>query len=116
MFSIYRKFPGRQDEAISLLVRAIEIDETYANAHTSLAGILLDSEKYSDAEKLYENVIKLTPNDPNAYYNYGAYFVRTGNVWVHFGIFTQGFFQKYVHFLTSVPMALFVSADDALEA
>ncbi|XP_070580760.1 protein O-mannosyl-transferase TMTC1-like isoform X2 [Ptychodera flava] len=70
------KFGGRQEEAISLLIRAIEIDNQYADAYSSLAGILLDSGRYEEAEKLYQNVIKLTPTDPNAYNNYGAYFVR----------------------------------------
>nr|XP_006817999.1 PREDICTED: transmembrane and TPR repeat-containing protein 1-like [Saccoglossus kowalevskii] len=70
------KIPDRQDEAIRLLLRAIEIKDDYAEAYTSLAGILMDRGQYDDAEKLYKKVIELTPNDGNVYNNYGALLVK----------------------------------------
>jgi len=51
--------------------RALEIDDTLAEAHTAMASVLMDYDwKLSESNKEFERAIALNPNYPNAHHWY----------------------------------------------
>ena len=46
----------------------------------NLAGVLSNTEKYSEAEELYKNALTLNPNDADAYNNYAVFLGKQGNL------------------------------------
>jgi tetratricopeptide (TPR) repeat protein len=62
-------------KAKAAVMKALEIDETLADAHTALADYLLSYEwDWSGAEREFKRAIELNPNDASAHSNYGSYF------------------------------------------
>jgi TolB-like protein/DNA-binding winged helix-turn-helix (wHTH) protein/Tfp pilus assembly protein PilF len=59
--------------------RAVELDDTLANAHTSLARIAMVFElDWSGAERSFTRAIALDPNDASAHHWYSHYLIATG--------------------------------------
>lgn len=54
---------------------ALALDETLAEAHTSLAAALVLDWKWNDAEKEFQRAIELNPNDVQAHQWYGNLFL-----------------------------------------
>ena len=62
-------------------MRALELDDTLAEAHTSLARVLQVFEwNWLGAEKEFKRAIELNPRYPVAHQWYGGYLERTGRV------------------------------------
>ena len=61
--------------------RALEIDDTLAEAHTSLARVLqIYDWNWAEAEKEYKRAMQLDPRYPLAHQWYGGYLERTGRM------------------------------------
>ena len=68
-------------KAKAAAMRALELDDTLAEAHTSLARVLQVYEwNWSEAEKEFKRAIELDPRYPVAHQWYGGYLERTGNI------------------------------------
>ena len=68
-------------KAKAAVTRALEIDNTLAEAHTSLARILqIYDWNWAEAEKEYKRAIELDPRYPLAHQWYGGYLERTGRL------------------------------------
>jgi len=68
-------------KAKAAALRALEIDDTIAAAHTSLARVLhVYDWNWKEAEKEYRRAIELDPRYPVAHQWFGGYFERTGHV------------------------------------
>jgi superkiller protein 3 len=60
----------------SHLKRAIEMDATFAPARLALAKLFMRGERWADAVAALEGVVKLDPNEAEAYYQLGRAYVR----------------------------------------
>jgi tetratricopeptide (TPR) repeat protein len=61
--------------------KAIELDDSLAEAHTSLAGILTNLDwDWAGAEREYKRAIELNPNYPLAHGWYGGFLVAMGRI------------------------------------
>jgi len=58
--------------------RALEIDDSLAEAHTSLAYINMFARQFDEAEKQFKRGFELNPNYPTAHSWYGIYLGATG--------------------------------------
>ncbi|MFI5251686.1 MAG: protein kinase [Bacteroidota bacterium] len=58
--------------------KALELDNSLAEAHTTLAFCLYEAWKYDEAEKEFKQAIALNPKYPTAYHWYNIMLVRTG--------------------------------------
>ena len=68
-------------KAKAAVMRALEIDSTLAEAHTSLARILqIYDWNWAEAEKEYKRAMDLDPRYPLAHQWYGGYLERTGRL------------------------------------
>jgi tetratricopeptide (TPR) repeat protein len=68
-------------KAKAAAMRALEIDDTLAEAHTSLGRVLQVYDwNWSEAEKEYKRAIELNPRYPVAHQWYGGYLERTGHI------------------------------------
>ncbi|HKY27287.1 MAG TPA: protein kinase [Pyrinomonadaceae bacterium] len=68
-------------KAKTAALQALAIDETLAEAHTSLARVLQVYDwNWTEAEKEYKRAIELNPRYPVAHQWYGGYLERTGRV------------------------------------
>jgi TolB-like protein/DNA-binding winged helix-turn-helix (wHTH) protein/Tfp pilus assembly protein PilF len=68
-------------KAIAAADRAIALDETLADGHTSRAGIAMNYElDWTRAEKGYRRALELNPGYANAHHWYGYYLLLTGRV------------------------------------
>ncbi|HEX6126320.1 MAG TPA: tetratricopeptide repeat protein [Pyrinomonadaceae bacterium] len=68
-------------KAKAAVTRALEIDNTLAEAHTSLARILQVYDwNWAEAEREYKRAIDLDPRYPLAHQWYGGYLERTGRL------------------------------------
>ena len=68
-------------KAKAAAIRALEIDDTLAEAHTSLGRVLQVYEwNWKEAEKAFERAIALNPRYPVAHQWYGGYFERIGRL------------------------------------
>jgi eukaryotic-like serine/threonine-protein kinase len=66
-------------KAKAAATKALEIDDTLAEAHTSLAAVSATcGGKRSDAEKAYRRAIELAPNYPTAHHWYAEYLNQAG--------------------------------------
>ena len=66
-------------KAKAAATRALEIDSTLAEAHTSLARVLHSYDwNWAEAEKEYKRAIELDPRYPSAHQWYGGYLGMTG--------------------------------------
>lgn len=62
-------------KANAALAKALEIDETLAEAHTALADYYFSYEwNWLGSEREYKRAIELNPNDASAHCGYGSYF------------------------------------------
>ncbi len=69
---------GRAREAAE---KALELDETLAEAHTSLAGVVTDYDwNWAGGDEAYSRAIALNPNYVTARYWYADHLVRLGRV------------------------------------
>jgi eukaryotic-like serine/threonine-protein kinase len=79
---VYRWFSGysmldsqeANAKARTAVSRALELDESLADAHRALAGIKLDEWDWGGAEREYKRAIELDPNRTNAH-NYYSYYL-----------------------------------------
>jgi len=68
-------------KAKTAALKALELNDKLAEAHNSLAYILLDYEwKFEAARQEFERAIQLNPGYANAYHWYARYFVYQGNL------------------------------------
>jgi TolB-like protein/Tfp pilus assembly protein PilF len=68
-------------KAKAAVMRALEIDESLADAHTALADYYLSYEwNWSGAEREIKRAIELNPNDAQARSEYGSYFQTMGRL------------------------------------
>ena len=58
--------------------RALQIDDSLAEAHTSLGYVEWYSWQFGEAEKEYKRAIELNPNYPTAHHWYGVYLLSIG--------------------------------------
>ncbi|HEV2762859.1 MAG TPA: protein kinase [Pyrinomonadaceae bacterium] len=66
-------------EAKRAALRAIELDQTLAEAHTSLAFVLMAYDwKWQEAEREFQRAIELNPNYPTAHQWYASCLVQMG--------------------------------------
>ncbi len=65
-------------KARAAAIKALEIDETLAEAHASLGFVFLLESDYSDAEREFKRAIELGPNYPSAHHWYGQYLQAIG--------------------------------------
>ncbi|MGI9066148.1 MAG: protein kinase domain-containing protein [Pyrinomonadaceae bacterium] len=60
-------------KAKAAAMKALEIDDTLAEAHTSLAHALLHNWEWEKAESEFKRAVELNPNDADAHNFYGEY-------------------------------------------
>ncbi|MEK6279919.1 MAG: protein kinase [Acidobacteriota bacterium] len=60
-------------KAKAAAMKALEIDDTLAEAHTSLAHALLHNWEWEKAEREFKRALELNPNDADAHNFYGEY-------------------------------------------
>ena len=66
LLPVYGRFPIREvlPKAKEAVSRALEVDDTLAEAHTSLAAVIESEGAAADAEREYKRAIELNPNYP----------------------------------------------------
>ena len=67
-------------KAKAAAMKALEIDDTLAEAHTSLAHALLHNWEWDMAEREFKRAVELNPNDANAHNFYAEYLRAMGRV------------------------------------
>jgi serine/threonine-protein kinase len=67
-------------KAKAAAMKALAIDDTLAEGHTSLAHCVLHNREYDLAEREFKRALELNPNDANAYNSYTEYLLATGLV------------------------------------
>jgi serine/threonine protein kinase/Tol biopolymer transport system component/Tfp pilus assembly protein PilF len=65
-------------KAKAAAMKALEIDETLAEAHTSLAHALLHNWEWDKAEREFKRAVELNPNDADAHNFYAEYLRAMG--------------------------------------
>ncbi len=70
---------GRHGEAFAPLVKAIQLDSQYAEAHFGIGYAYLHSDNYSKAIPFFRTAIKLDPANPEAYYCLGQAYLGLGD-------------------------------------
>ncbi len=71
--------------------RALEIDNSLAEAHTTLAFSYFSQWKYADAEREFKQAIALNPRYPTAYHWYNIMLLRVGRIDEASTIIRQGY-------------------------
>jgi tetratricopeptide (TPR) repeat protein len=61
-------------------LKAVQLDESSAEAHTSLASVLEDEYNWDDAEREFKRAIELNPNYATAHHWYGIFLSRVGKL------------------------------------
>jgi serine/threonine-protein kinase len=76
----YGKTPMRETlpKAKAAAMRAVEIDDTLAEAHTSLAAVSEYEWNWPNAEREYQRAIELNPNYATAHHWYGVFLGHMG--------------------------------------
>jgi serine/threonine protein kinase/Tfp pilus assembly protein PilF len=67
-------------KAKAAAMKALEIDDSLAEAHTSLAHSLLHNWEWQKAEREFKRAVELNPNDANAHNFYAEYLRAMGRV------------------------------------
>jgi tetratricopeptide (TPR) repeat protein len=62
----------------SLLLKAISLDDSLAEAHLQLGNLYADQHRYSDSIPQYERALDLNPNLSDAHYRLGTDYVHVG--------------------------------------
>ena len=76
---LVRHQPTRLDEALSLLVRALELDPKISIAWLSYGSALHQANRNAEAKAAFSNVLKLTPNRVEALNDLGTIFLDEEN-------------------------------------
>jgi len=77
--SIYRPPREVMPKAKAAALRALELEETLAEAHTTLAGVLLFYDwDWPGAEKHLKRALELSPSSAAAHLRYGSYYTALG--------------------------------------
>jgi predicted TPR repeat methyltransferase len=63
---------GRNAESIDCLAHSIALDPTLPDRHSNLGNVLLELDRYDEAEQAYRQAIALDPGHANAHNNLGA--------------------------------------------
>ncbi len=71
---------GSLSKARAAAMRALQIDDSVAEAHTSLAMIEFNQWNWEAAEREFQRAIALNPNYDNAHYWYSIYLVTRGRI------------------------------------
>ena len=61
-------------------LKAVQLDESSAEAHTSLASVLEDEYNWDGAEREFKRAIELNPNYATAHHWYGIFLSRVGKL------------------------------------
>jgi Tfp pilus assembly protein PilF len=61
-------------------LKAVQLDESSAEAHTSLASVLEDEYNWVGAEREFQRAIELNPNYATAHHWYGIFLSRVGKL------------------------------------
>lgn len=69
---------GEQEVGISLLQRALEIDPNYEEAFLALAGMMVETQDWDEADRLFQSALKNNHVSAQAYHNYGTFLHRRG--------------------------------------
>jgi eukaryotic-like serine/threonine-protein kinase len=67
-------------KAQAAVLRALQIDDSLAEAHASLAQAYKQSWQFEEAEKEFKRAIELNPNYPTAHHWYSQYLVTMGRL------------------------------------
>lgn len=81
MDTVYSETPARQSvpKARAAATRALDLDDTLAEAHTALGWIRLTSDRdWEGAERAFQRAIELNPNYARAYNHYGGLLAALG--------------------------------------
>ena len=72
-------FPNRFPESKQAAIKALQLDETLAEAHGALGYVLhVFDRDWAGAEKEFRRALELNPNDSEARYGYGIYLSSLG--------------------------------------
>jgi tetratricopeptide (TPR) repeat protein len=69
---------GKQDEALSLAEKAVQIDAGIAKAHVDLGILYTDRDRQMDAMKEFKTAIKLSPNDQDPHWRLARLYQAMG--------------------------------------
>ena len=78
----YARTPSRETlpKPRAAALRALEIDNSLGEAHTSLGLINMNSWQFGEAEKEFKRGIELNPNYPTAHHWFGTYLLAMGRL------------------------------------
>ena len=71
---------GKQEQANSLLAKAVRLRPNVAEARTALATNLLALHRVSEAQTQFRSVVALEPQSYDANHNLGEFYIETGSV------------------------------------
>lgn len=71
---------GKLNVALEKLERAVDIDDSNANAHNSIAVFYERIRDYEEAEDHFQEALDLEPENPRVLNNYGRFLCRQGNI------------------------------------
>ena len=82
MQEAYVGTPARETlpQARATALRALEIDDSLAEAHTSLGMVHMFLWQFAEAEKEFKRGIELNPNYPTGHHWYGSYLIKIGRL------------------------------------
>jgi len=69
---------SKHREAIENFRKAVELDQTFADAHYYMGLVYAQNKMYNEAIKRYTEVINLMPNHASAHYYRGEAYMSTG--------------------------------------
>jgi len=69
---------GKQEEALPLAVKAVQIDPSIAKAHVDLGILYADSGRQTDAVKEFKAAIRLSPNDQDPHWRLARLYQAMG--------------------------------------
>ncbi|XP_060067782.1 protein O-mannosyl-transferase TMTC1-like [Ylistrum balloti] len=69
---------GERELGISLLQRALELDSRYEEASVALAGMMMETQNWMEADRLFQSALTNNPVSAQAYHNYGTFLYRRG--------------------------------------
>ncbi|XP_033740558.1 protein O-mannosyl-transferase TMTC1-like [Pecten maximus] len=69
---------GERELGVSLLQRALEIDPSYKEAFVALAGMMVETQNWNEADRLFQSAMSNNPMSAQVYHNYGTFLHRRG--------------------------------------
>jgi tetratricopeptide (TPR) repeat protein len=72
--------PRKQDEAIAVYSKVLEMDANHAAAHINLGTLYYNRQEYSAAERHYRSAIEIDPRYALAHFDLGNVLDETGRV------------------------------------